>query len=412
MNKLRCEPLRLLPLTLAFLLPLTHAIPGTAESPGQPDHYSPSHFRDIAGNAVDDLIRHFWTPADDGGEILPSWQGLPSAQLPDPRGAIWERAMMLFALDNYVQATEDARASRIIGQECRRFMRRYRPGELEAAGTLLHTAVDDCGWNAALYLLFYRHTGETWMLDRAVGLLNNTYDKWMDDALGGGLWYRDEKEDAKHVKSLYAAAIVLDSLDVWKHTGRPEFHDRALRVYEWMHNTLARPDGIYYCDCNTGGPLGRSNPDNIHEAGSVSFLAGNMAMAVIHARMFRDTGEDRYRQRAVRTAQGILDREVVNGLYLNDRDAWVNAVFMGPFVREVLPLPGVNPEHRNVLFRTADSIMKNDRTPDGYYGGCWGGPADGPGSKWSAAGSTPAQIMTSANAVNVVIAAAALEKLK
>ena len=362
----------------------------------------------IAKVGVSDLIKNYWVVRGDGGEILPTWTGILLDTMPDKRGGIWERGMMLFALDNYVQSTGDSEARKIIESESRRFMRLYAPKELEAAGTLLHTAADDCGWHAALYLVFYRYSGQTWMRDRAANLLDNAYAKWLDDTWGGGLWYRDEQDASKKIKSLYAASIVLDSLEVWKLTGDRRFRDRALGVYEWMESHLLRPDGVYFCDYNAAGPMGKDNPANITEAGSVSFLGGNMAMAVIHARLYRMTRETKYLERAVHTAQGILDTEVRDGLYLNDRDAWTNAAFMGQFVREVLTLPGVSLRHKDVLYRTTDSIHTNDRTPEGYYGGCWGGPADGPDSKWSAGGSTPNQIMTSANAVNVMVAAAAL----
>jgi hypothetical protein len=60
--------------------------------------------------------------------------------------------------------------------------------------------------------------------------------------------------------------------------------------------------------------------------------------------------------------------------------------------------------------RTADSIYRRARTAEGYYGGSWSGPAEGPGSHWAMVGSRPQQITTSASAVNVIAAAALAEQ--
>ena len=84
-------------------------------------------------------------------------------------------------------------------------------------------------------------------------------------------------------------------------------------------------------------------------------------------------------------------------------------VFAGDWAREVLTLPGIDPKHRAVLRATADSIFHTARTADGFYGGSWSGPAEGPASRWFVKDSKPQQIMTSANTVNMLIAAAALE---
>ena len=135
-----------------------------------------------------------------------------------------------------------------------------------------------------------------------------------------------------------------------------------------------------------------------------------MAMGVLHAHLYRLTGDDTYRLRAIRTAEAILAHLVTGkGVYLNDRDAWSNGVFAGDWVREVLTLPGISAKHAAVLRATADSICHNARTADGFYGGSWSGPAEGPASRWFVGNSKPQQIMTSANSVNVIVAAAALE---
>jgi len=163
-------------------------------------------------------------------------------------------------------------------------------------------------------------------------------------------------------------------------------------------------------DYNANGPARNNPPHPPREASSDTFLAGNMAMAVIHARLWRATGEQEYLDRALRTAEAILNVENDgNGLLLNDRDAWTEGFYLGEWVAEVLTLPGIDPEHAATLRRTARAVYHRARTPDGYYGASWSGPSMGPESVWYATGSfMPRQINISSNTVHVVVAAAGI----
>ena len=80
-------------------------------------------------------------------------------------------------------------------------------------------------------------------------------------------------------------------------------------------------------------------------------------------------------------------------------------MFVGPWVRRVLTLPGVTEEDHQRIFITADHITQRARTEDGYYQGGWSG------SKVWNESNVPQQIMTTATTVNMVTAAALLEQL-
>lgn len=373
------------------------------ESPwAVPDHYTAQ-----AETAVDDLLAHFWTGGLKQGCIVPTSHGYPlSGPAPagpaQPRGGLWERAMMIFALDALDRASGDPTIAQRLQTEWTRLKNLYTPEELEAAGGPLHPACDDSGWDALLYLTLYRHSGDRDALDRAKGLVNNAFRRWLDGELGGGLWYNNQRQ----AKSLYAAAVVIAALSAAEASGDAAMKDKALGCYQWMESNLLRPDGIYWADRGRQGPLGHDDPGRIAEAGSVTFLAGNMAMGILHARLFRLTGDKQYLQRALRTAEGIARKLTAGGIYLNDRDAWANGTFAGDWARDVLSLPGIDLAHRALLRRTADSIYRNARTSRGYYGGSWGGPAEGPGSRWCVNGSRPEQIMTSSSSALMIVAAA------
>lgn len=366
------------------------------------------HYASLARSAMDDLNKNFWRGDPKTGNILPTYNGYFAAKLPLPRGGLWERGMMIFCMDTLYHATNDPIIRSQLSSEWSRIKRIYTIKELEQPGNNTpHPACDDTGWDARLYMVFYHDLGDRYALQRAKSLVNNAFNRWLDDEFGGGMWYND----AHDAKSLYQVGIVLDAFEIWEATHDQNFYDRAKSCYDWMESHLLREDGLYWCDYNADGPIGKDRPDDIREAGSVTFLGGNMGMAAVHAFLYRTTGDDEYLKRAQRTVQAISTKLIKEGIYLNDRDAWANGTFACEWARDVLTLPGIDIKHKDIFFETADSIYKYDRTPNGYYGGCWNGPADGPRSRWSMIGSRPQQIMTSASSANMIMGAALLEKL-
>ena len=365
------------------------------------------HFRSLARPAVQDVLQHFWIGDETSGQIVNTWHGY-AGKLPDERGGLWERATLYVALENACRALGDPGLAARLRADWTRTKTVYTAKQLEACGQPSHTnwAADDAGWSALMYLAAYRATGDHDALDRARGLVSNAFDRWLDDDLGGGMWYRDDH----HAKSLYQTALVLAALRIHELTGDSTFLESGRKCYDWMESHLLREDGLYWCDYGRDGPAGKTRPKDIHEAGSVSFLGGNMAMGVLHAHLFRSTGDDLYRRRALRTADSLLPLLVApGGVYINDRDAWSDGMFAGDWAREVLSLPGIHPRHASVLKATAESICQNARTSDGFFGGSWSGPPDGEGSRWFVKNSKPQQLMTSANSLGMVVAAAVLE---
>ena len=382
---------------IVFTQMATFGAEAEAETPAQ-------HYREQAVAAVDDLLRHFWKSSPDAGHIVGTSHGLPTTSPKNERGILWERAMLFITLENLWQVTGDTTLLQRLQADWRYTKKMFTVGQLEACGQASGTnwAADEAGWSALMYLAAHRATGDEDALARARGLVRASFGQWLDDQLGGGMWYSDKRDR----KSLYQTALVLAALRIHELTGDAYFREQALQCYTWMETHLLREDGLYWCDCGASGPLGQNRPQDIHEAGSVLFLGGNMAMGVIHARLFRTTHDDKYRERALRNAAALIKQVTTKeGVFIDDRDAWTNGVFAGDWVREVLSLPGAGGEHRTVLRKTADSIFSNARTSTGFFGGSWSGPAEGEGSIWWKKKSLPGQIMTSANAVNMIVAA-------
>jgi uncharacterized protein YyaL (SSP411 family) len=253
-----------------------------------------------------------------------------------------------------------------------------------------------------MYLDVYRLTKDPEALAMAKTLFNNVYERWVDDIYGGGQWYTDEHNQ----KAVYQVSQILTGLRIYDITGEASFRDRAMGLYKWVDKALARGRGPYYVDYDRNGPVKKNGPPE--QAASDTMLAGNMAMAVTAARIYRATNDSKYLDKAVQTANAILAIETDGGIYMNDRDANVEGFYVADWVGEVLTLPGVGPEHAETLRRTASSIYVNARTPNGYYSGNWSGPAQGPLAAWGKPGRgfAPQQIMISSNSAHMIVGAA------
>ena len=112
---------------------------------GTPD----DHLRVQARSGLEDVLRHFWTGDEKTGHIVNTWRGYTNA-LPDPRGALWERATLFIALENASRALDDSTFALRLRADWQRTKSLYTPDQLEACGDRSGTswAVDDAGWAA------------------------------------------------------------------------------------------------------------------------------------------------------------------------------------------------------------------------------------------------------------------------
>lgn len=387
----------------------------------------------LALAAQQDMLKNFWRGDAKTGHMMKEDHGLETA---GQQYMIWAHTMMLLGMDIMYEATGDPELKDRIAAQWNFTRDNFTEEMLTRPGRWPNIAVDDAGWDAMAYMIWYRVTGDSYALKVAGKTIRNSYEYWKDGTVANGLWYIRDKERPENdatFKSLYSVGLVMAALDYCAVTDDQSLLDDTLAVYRWMENNLLRDgkkeyptfvldchDHLYFTDFNVNrpsrtepnGPDGGVRPYDIKEAGSVSFLAGNMAMGAIHARLYKMTGDEHYKKRALETVRAITDGPYNNkGVLLNDRDAWTTASFVKWWVSEVLTLPGVTKQDRELFFNTARSIYNNARTSKGYYGGSWSGPAEGNGSAWYRGGSVPEQIMTSANSTNIIMAAALLEKL-
>ncbi len=356
-------------------------------------------YLNLAKFAVDDLIENFWVGDLETGRVIPTHTG--AALDLNNNGVIWECGMVLYSFYDLWVITGDEKYEKAITAEANYFRTAYSAEQLEDPAGPPGPATDDCAWTAMLLMIFYDVTGDEWFLERTINLLDNVRDRWYDEELGG-LYYKDGVD----YMSSYECGITLTWLRLWEITGEQRFYDMSLASYENMHKRMVWDEGLYFIECNKYWPTG--DKKSIGEGASSSSLFGNMAMATLSAKFYKITGEQKYLDRVYATNEGLLKRYNNGGVLLNDRDAWTNGTFASYYASNVLTLEGTE-EMQKLLLNTAKSIMCNDRTDKGTYGGSWQGPAEGDGSVWHLKGSTADQAHTSGSTVMLVTAAAILE---
>jgi hypothetical protein len=364
--------------------------------------------------AVDDLLGHWWIGDESTGHLMPTHGGCPTKG----RGVIWERAVVVCALEGLSVSQNDPHLRQRIRAQWLCDRAAFSPAELEACGPGSNSPwCDDAAWALLYYVIAFQQTGEADALERAKALAQNIHARWYDEELGGGLWYNDQRK----LKSLYAVAYVYGCLALYEATHDPRFRDFALAEYSWIETHLLRPDNLYWCDFSAGppadpehprGPVGLERPEDIHTAGSVVYLGGNMGMGACQAYLYELTGDDSWRRAAFRTAAALRDHLVDHrGCYINDRDAFNNGIFASFWARRLSALPGFEPGQLAALRATAKAIAES-RTTAAYVpaygpGGAGFYPADWDrGSKWEKGGSLANMMHVSASSAGFIVAAA------
>ena len=389
--------------------------------------------RELAQKAYGDLIKNFWNETEN--RLYKESQGYV---IPDYRrqGTVWAHSMVMFCMDTLYLTTGDEDIHSKIAAHWGFTKENFTLEQFTTPGITPNDACDDTAWNAMAYMIYYRHTKDPYILEIMKKLLYNAYDFYKNGTLENGLWYRtrDDHEGAYEYTSIYSAGLILATLDYCEIAKDETLLGYAKTSYEYLESHLLRNgkkeyedftvdcnDLLYFAEFNynrkmheKNGPCGGTRPNDIKEAGSVSMLAGNMAMGVLHARYYKLTGDEHYKTRALETARAISNSPFYvtdKGVLVNDRDAWTGCTFARYWAEDVLTLPGISDKEIDLIYNTARSIYKNARTDAGYYGGSWSGPAEGPGSKWWVGGSKPEQFMTSGNSALMIMGAGYLEKV-
>lgn len=215
---------------------------------------------------------------------------------------------------------------------------------------------------------------ELFLLSGGHDYLNRAKQIWsfvmsgVDDRLGGGVYWCEQKKESKNACSNAPAAVF--ALRMFEATGDSLYLRQGEEWYGWTKKWLQDPDdGLYWDNVNLNGKVDkRKYPYN----------SGQMLQAA--AMLFNTTGHSEYLEDAKRIAESgyrYFFEEIVaaDGMprnRLKPSDNWFIAVMMRGYL-ELFDLDR-NPVYLNAFAASLDDAWTYGRSKEGLFGKRWRNP--------------------------------------
>lgn len=223
---------------------------------------------------------------------------------------------------------------------------------------------DDNEWVAISLIDLYSLTKDTVYLNKAIQLQKFIYSGWSDD-LGGGIFWREQKQHSKNTCSNAPAAVLC--MKLFMATSREKYLDLAKKTYQWTKDNLCDPsDYVYWDNKSLDGHIAKEK---------YTYNSGQMIEAGVL--LYKATGEKQYLIDAQKTAEGTFNyfvkpRKTAHGevQFYND-SPWFNVILF----RGLKALFDV--DHRakyiKVMAKDAEYAWKYDRDTNGLFSKDWAG---------------------------------------
>ena len=187
---------------------------------------------------------------------------------------------------------------------------------------------DDAIWVGIDLTDLYSKTKDNWYLDYAKSVWNFVLTG-KDDALGGGIYWKESPRDSKNTCS-NAPAVVL-ALKLYQVTNDPSYLETGKEVYKWVKSKLQDPVDYLYWDC--------IKIDGTVETSKFSYNSGQMLQAAVL--LYNATGDAQYLTDAKLLAEACYNYFFENFVsnysgeqfrILKDGKRWFNAIMVRGFL--------------------------------------------------------------------------------
>jgi predicted alpha-1,6-mannanase (GH76 family) len=235
------------------------------------------------------------------------------------------------------------------------------------AGVWPNEYYDDMEWMALAWLRAYHLFGETKYKDAALALWEDIQSGWNEE-MGGGIAWRKVQLDYKNTPA-NAPAVIL-AVRMYRDFGEEEDLLWAKRIYEWQRATLVDLEsGLVWDGINRTG-YGVIDKNWIFTYGQGVFIGAAMEL-------YRETGEEQYREDANRTADYVVGvmASPATQLLPNEGEG-DGALFKGILSRYLVDWAELNPEqsgkYAELIFANANSLWNYGRDGDrARFGPSW-----------------------------------------
>jgi hypothetical protein len=173
-----------------------------------------------------------------------------------------------------------------------------------------------------------------------------------DQTLGGGVWWLHERRETKNTCS--TAPTILACLRMYKLTNEPRYRDEAMKMYDWVNQTLQDTDGLFFDSINLKGEINKTK---------FSYNSGVMVM--VNVELFRHTAKVKYYAEAIRIAKAGVDFWMKGG---QTGVIYDDAQFARWWVEAMLDLHTIDQAGPWLTYakRSAQYILDN-KPPNGLY---------------------------------------------
>lgn len=219
---------------------------------------------------------------------------------------------------------------------------------------------DDIMWLVIAYSRAYMLTGIEEFLDYAKENFHVAWDRAYDDALGGGLWWRTDKQ-CKNACICGPGSIAACLLG--KITGKEKYFAGAASVMDWVFRTLFEPETGRVYDCiNIDGSVNRW---------ASTYNQGTFIGAC--TLLWEHTGDEKYLKYAAKAAEFAKYHMYHGGVMNNETTGGDLIGFKGILTRwlRMFALKANRPEFIDWLRINAAAAWSN-RNKDGLIWTAWG----------------------------------------
>lgn len=222
----------------------------------------------------------------------------------------------------------------------------------------------------------YRLTKDEHYLQRA-GEIVKFLHSGTDDKFGGGLWWNEDQKDMTGVNDSnkptcangYATLFLLEYATVCPASEKTEVLKFAQSLYTWLTTNLQDPeDHCYWNDKQSDGSINKTK---------WTYNTGVMISSGI--RLYRITGENRYIDQAIASADGAYNYFVrpIGKLALSypDHDPWFNVKLAKAFI-ELIPYHPNTKNYVETFINNLNYAYDHARTTAGFYFEDWTGASE------------------------------------
>lgn len=236
---------------------------------------------------------------------------------------------------------------------------------------------DDNVWLGIDFADLYLHTKDPVYLEKSKEIWTFVASG-MDDKLGGGIYWCEQRKESKNTCSNAPAVVYL--LKLYQATSEKQYLTQAIDLYNWTMKNLEDPaDHLYWDNINLKGGV---------EKTKYPYNTGQMIQA--GALLYKLTKEEHYlkdAQASAKSALGYFFYAVDNGAdktsvypVLKKSDNWFIAVMMRGFVE--LYHQDQDKQFVNAFQSNLNHAWKSMRDKNGLFGTDWTANAKSTDQKW------------------------------